>query len=128
MQCFSPKGDEQRLIIAARRANDYFKDSPRVGFPNPQNLVELFIDSEGRLHEGKSDMDNFYHRIRVPAWLQAYFGLPALQLRGQKVWPVCRALSMGWSDSVYVRQMIHERILRGIPEPDLDKVILAETR
>ena len=122
-----PKRDKQRLIIDARRANLYFKDSPEIALPNPGNLVELCLDSEGKLYGGKSDMDNFYHRIRVPAWLQAYFGLPALQLRGQKVWPVLRVLPMGWSHSVYVGQMIHERIVRGISELGPGKMILAET-
>jgi hypothetical protein len=103
-------GNQQRLIIDARPANAVLIPSPAVLLPNPGKLAELHLSPDLPLFVGKSDMDNFYHRLAMPRWLQQFFGLPALQIRGDRVWPVVRVLPMGWSHSVYVGQAIHETI------------------
>ncbi len=43
--------------------------------PNPGELLELHVDDAENVICGKSDLDNFYHRIKVPDWLMDYFGL-----------------------------------------------------
>ncbi len=68
-----PKKDKQRLIIDARKANAFFIPCPRVIFPNPGDLVELKVDASLPVYCGKSDLDTFYYRIRVPDWMQEYF-------------------------------------------------------
>lgn len=107
-----PKGEtQQRLIIDARPANAVLADPPKVVLPNPGNLGNLILRGEGPLFVAKSDMENFYHRLRMPKWLHQYFGLPPLPWKGEEWWPVVVVLPMGWSHSVFIGQAIHESIV-----------------
>lgn len=115
----------QRLIIDARNANQVFVEPPEVELPNPGMLAELHLDEGGRLFIAKSDLDNFYHRLKLPDWMTTYFGLPSIWVDQQEYWPEVCSLPMGWSHSVYVGQQVHMAVIRmsGIP---LEKSILAE--
>lgn len=105
----------QRLIIDGRPANAVFKDPPHVELPTPTDLASLYAPPNTKLFVCKSDMDNFYHRITMPLWLQQFFGLPAVEVGGSDgemglMWPVVTVLPMGWSHSVFLAQAIHERV------------------
>ena len=107
-----PKQEKQRLIIYARNANKYFIDPPDPNLPNPGDFNELVLSEKGRLYTAKSDLDNFYHRLRLPIWLRTYFGLPPLKINGVEQYPVITTMPMGWSHSVFVAQKIHEELIR----------------
>lgn len=108
-----PKDDNlQRLIIDARNANKVFHPPPDPKLPNPGILADLQLPLGEKLFVAKSDLDNYYHRLRLPDWAVQYFGLPSIVKEGVRQWPVVLALPMGWSHSVYVAQSIHVEMLR----------------
>ena len=110
--------DSQRLIIDARRANAVFAEPDHVELPTPDLLARLQAPHNVEVFAAKVDLDNFYHRIVLPEWMQSYFGLPPvlsseLGLPGPdlQLFPCCVTLPMGWSHSVLVAQACHEHLL-----------------
>ena len=74
-----------RMITDARLSNMKFKDAPPVSLMTSEGLgrIELQLD-EGlwqdeslclalSVHVGLSDVENCFHRLRVPIWLSRYF-------------------------------------------------------
>ena len=115
----TPKPDGlQRLIINARPGNHAMVDPPHVSLPTPDVTARLAVPPGHKLYVGKTDIDNFYHRLLLPEWMWPYFALPAVSsaaigLPGpdRLVYPCCRTLPMGWSHSVFVAQAAHENFL-----------------
>jgi len=110
--------DKIRLIIDARPANSLFVEPDHVDLPSPDLIAQICVPTDNNLYVGKSDLDNFYHRLRLPEWMQPYFALPAVKcsevgLQGGDcaIYPCCRTLPMGWSHSVLVAQAIHEHVV-----------------
>jgi hypothetical protein len=110
------------LIIDARPANSSFIDSPKVELPTPDILSDLQIEHNQNLFVAKVDLDNFYHRLRLPNWIRPYFALPPIRKcdvglgdSNDFVYPCCTTLPMGWSHSVFIAQSIHENILNQSP-------------
>jgi hypothetical protein len=116
-------GDKQRLIIDARPANEVLGEPPKVVLPSPDLIADLVVDRDRPLFVAKVDLDNFYHRLRLPDWLHPYFALPAVQAKllghdfvsrfGAEtyVYPCCTRLPMGWSHSVFLAQAAHQFII-----------------
>jgi hypothetical protein len=117
----TPKKDQQRFIVDCRPANAMMVDSPAVSLPTPDLLAAVRPIAGRPLYVGKVDLDNFYHRIRLPDWLVPYFALPPVRAgevglaaeygADTLVWPCCAALPMGFSHSVYLAQAAHEHML-----------------
>jgi hypothetical protein len=117
-----PKDENHdRLIIDARPTNTWFVEPDRVTLPTPDRLANLSADPSMPLFVAKVDLDNFYHRLRLPPWMRPYFALPAVLASdvsvgdrfGPDTWvhPCCVTLPMGWSHSVLVAQLAHEHFL-----------------
>jgi hypothetical protein len=114
-------GDKIRLIIDARPANCHFTVPPKVELPTPDLLANLVAPAGKPFYVAKVDLDNFYHRLRLPVWMRPYFALPPVragdiglsELHGADtlIYPCCTTLPMGWSHSVYVAQLAHEHLL-----------------
>ena len=117
-----------RLIVDARPANTFFVPPPRVCLPTPECLSQLLLAPDQDLFVAKTDLDNFYHRIKLPLWLHTYFALPGIRVRELDesvrrdgglgthsmdaiVFPCLMSLPMGWSFSVYLAQLAHEYIM-----------------
>lgn len=120
---FTVKKDSEtdRLIINAVPANQYFVDSPPVDLPNAAHMLQMRVPTGAAVVVAKSDLSNFYHHLRLPAWMQPYFALPALRRSelaslglpcdGEPVYPMCVSLPMGFSHAVYLAQACHEHVL-----------------
>jgi hypothetical protein len=110
-------GGAIRLIIDARPANSLFVEPKPVKLPTPDLLAQLVAPRDAPFYVAKVDLDNFYHRLRLPEWMRPYFALPPVSssdvgLDGQqRVYPMCTTLPMGWSHSVLVAQMGHEHFI-----------------
>jgi len=113
--------DWTRLIINCQPANAEFYEPPHVSLPTPDCLSRLVCDAVARLFVAKVDLSNYYHQLRVPAWMHPYFALPAVDSSelgldsefgsNVTVYPCCTTLPMGWSHSVYLAQAAHEHLL-----------------
>ena len=110
-----------RFIIDARPANCVFTEPEPVQLPTPDLLARLVADPSRPLYVAKVDLDNFYHRLRLPAWMSPYFALPPVRAgdvglgdrfgANTMVHPCCKTLPMGWSHSVLLAQLAHEHFL-----------------
>lgn len=117
-----PKDDAtDRLIIDARPANAVFAEPAAVKLPTPDLLAKLSCDPKRHLFVAKVDLDNFYHRLKLPVSLRPYFALPPVRAcdvglgsefgSDTLVHPCCVTLPMGWSHSVLLAQAAHEEFL-----------------
>jgi hypothetical protein len=120
----TPKDEgRQRLVIDARPANAAFAASAQVVLPAPDLLARLEVPEGGLLYAAKVDLDNYYHRLRMPSWMWPFFALPAVRAEdvgmelvfgvGTKIFPCCTTLPMGWSHSVFLAQAVHEHQATG---------------
>ena len=109
--------DSDRLIIDARPSNSVFDDPPPASLSTPDLLAQLHVPADRVLYVAKTDIDNCYHRFRLPVWMQDYFGLPPvssseLGLVEQGIlYPCCVTLPMGFSHAVFLAQTAHEHVL-----------------
>jgi hypothetical protein len=125
-------GGQIRLIINAIPANTQFQEPPKVELPTPDLLTHLSVHSNSSLYVAKVDLDNFYHRLRLPDWLCPYFALPSVPASefglgpiGTMIHPCCVTLPMGWSHSVYVAQMAHEHFINTHTSLSLSRRIMS---
>ena len=121
--CFAtPKsGGAQRFVFDGRPVNAVFVPPPDVELPSPDLLAKLIVPGDEPVFVAKADLDNFYHRLRLPEWMTPYFALPPVRAsdvgvgaefgEDTLVYPCCTTLPMGWSHSVYVAQNGHEHIV-----------------
>ena len=89
------KGREKmRLILDAREASRIFRDPPGVQLLSAEGLASFQVESSGvpavglpdslaslMLHFQTADVDNCFHRLRLPAWLRPFFCWPSVTLR-----------------------------------------------
>lgn len=125
----TPKTDGKlRLVIDARPSNAIWVDSPKVELPAPDLLSKLEVPEGETLFVCKSDLDNYYHRLRLPEWMHPYFALPPVAAADvgladkygadTKVYPCCATLPMGWSHSAFLAQKVHEHLVDTLTEFD----------
>jgi hypothetical protein len=114
-------GDAIRLIIDCRPVNALLVPSPKVALPTPDLIAQFNIAADAPLFAAKVDLDNAYHRIRMPAAWHPYFALPPIRAsdiggiigygNDAIVYPCCSTLPMGFSHAVYLAQAAHEYIV-----------------
>lgn len=115
------KGDgSMRLIIDCRPVNALLVPSPGVDLPTPDLVAGFQVPEGGTLYAAKVDLDNFYHRLRMPRAWWPYFALPPLRA-GEvglanlpptvMVWPCVTTLPMGFSHAVFLAQTAHEHLV-----------------
>jgi Reverse transcriptase (RNA-dependent DNA polymerase) len=104
-----PGTNDLRLVLDCRPVNAILRDPPKAKLPNAGLLPQLFANDQ--FWVAKSDLSDFYHHIALPPKWLPYFGLPPMVIDGQLVYPQVRSLPMGWSYSVLLAQMAHERII-----------------
>ena len=110
-----------RLIIDCRPVNAVFADAPPLSLPTPDILASARIPRNRRIKVAHSDVDNAFHRMRLPEWMQPFFALPALRAADvgaeaqfgadTLVYPLLTRLPMGWSHSPFLCQAVHRHIV-----------------
>jgi hypothetical protein len=109
-----------RLIINATPANDVMVPSEKVQLPSPTLLSSLSIPEGKNLFVSKTDFENMYHRLRLPAWMTPYFALPAVSAKDLgleaefgdvDIFPCCVTLPMGSSHSTFLAQSAHQHFV-----------------
>ena len=123
-----PSDGATRLVVDARPVNAVMAASPRVELPTPDLLSRLEVPEGATLFAAKADLDNYYHRIRIPGWMVPYFALPPVRAgdvgRGKDfgqdtmIYPCCTTLPMGWSHSAYLAQVAHEYQIASLSDLD----------
>lgn len=124
----------QRLIIDGRPANVVLEDPPKSWLPHPMMNERLLLNNNEVLRCCKLDLDNYYHRLRVPIWMHTILGMPDVKTQLLPAWvveaanistmdkvtPVVLSLPMGLSHSVYIAQEVHLHMIRSNPRLDLE--------
>ena len=72
-------GGQIRLIIDARPANVRFPVPETVKLPTPDVMANVRARNGRRFYVAKSDVSDFYHRLRLPLWMAPFFALPSLR-------------------------------------------------
>ena len=106
-----------RLVFDGRPVNAWFVASPAMELPTPDLLARLHCEPGETIYVAKADLDNFYHRIRMPSWMHPYFALPAVRAGDvgadgfapdTLVYPCCTTMPMGFSHAATLAQKGHE--------------------
>ena len=109
--CVWKKLGMQRLIVDARSINQRCRRPPPVLLCSGDGLAILVLPPEMHLHVAQADVDNCFHRMRMPAEMQRWFSPPrisAADLGGVRIWddfldastpifPLLETLPMGFS-------------------------------
>jgi hypothetical protein len=111
-----------RLIVDCRRANAVFADPAPLSLPTPDILAALRLPHGRRVKVAHSDVDNAFHRMKLPVWMQPYFSLPAVRAgdigAGDEfgadtlIYPLLTRLPMGFSHSPFLCQEVHSYIVK----------------
>lgn len=117
-----PKTDEiQRLIADMRRTNALFSEPEKTTLVGPDTISKVQVPPGAKLVQATRDLRDFYHRLAMPAKWRPYFAWPSVDvslipsaaragLHGT-LFPVLVSLPMGFSHSVRIAQLIHERAM-----------------
>jgi len=112
-----------RLIVDCRPSNPVFVDPEPLSLPTPDKLASLRLPRGRPVLAAHADMDNAFHRMRVPPKLRPFFALPAVRAGDigpaaatefgpeAMVYPLLTRLPMGWSHSPYLCQQAHRHIV-----------------
>lgn len=115
------KDDVQRLIADLRKANSHFAVPEKVTLCGPDVLAKIQVPPGRRLVQATRDIRDFYHRLAMPPEWWQYFAWPALDVAfvpsaaaqglSGMMYPCLVSLPMGFSHSVRIAQIVHERVL-----------------
>lgn len=103
-----------RVITDCATTNSHTRPLPKVHLPNPSDLSLL---PPWVTKSVSTDLESYYHCLRLPEGWSPYFGLPSVagHLVGRPdlkvVHPTCKTMPMGWTGSVNLGQVIHERVI-----------------
>ena len=86
-----------------------------MSLPGPDLLARLRVQRGATVLVGKDDLDNFYHRLRLPRWMWKHFAMDPVRAgdvgRAEEfggadvlIYPCCTTLPMGWSHAVFLAQ------------------------
>ena len=117
-----PKQDDvQRLIADLRKANSHFAVPAKVTLCGPDIISKIQVPTGQRLVQATRDIRDFYHRLAMPPSWWPYFAWQALDVSrvpsaaaqglSGMMYPCLVSLPMGFSHSVRIAQLVHERVL-----------------
>lgn len=117
-----PKPDgTQRVIIHAQPANRVFAAPPKIAMPSVDVLASLRVPDGVTVHMANCDIDNYFHRLLMPEFMQKHFALPPVRAgdlgldlgfeADQVLYPCAATLPMGFSHSAFIAQAVHEHVV-----------------
>ena len=128
--CVWKKSGKQRLIVDARLSNCWFGASSKVSLATGASFAALDVDPGPPIEVGGVDIADAFYQIELPTEFRDLFGLRPVQagevdlwtLGGrpvsptQKVFPVFKAVPMGWTHALWICQQCHEHVVNSIPK------------
>jgi hypothetical protein len=132
-----------RLIFHGQPVNEAMVDPPATDLPSVDLFASLIADPTKPLFACKTDLSNFYHKLKLPEPLWTYFGLPPVYVDaiglppeelakypvGAIIYPVYTRLPMGWSHSVFLAQTAHVyQIATKTSRPLADRILWSSDR
>ncbi|CAE7763388.1 NHX3 [Symbiodinium sp. CCMP2456] len=137
--CVAKKGDKQRLIVDARRANKLFGPPPSTVLGSVDAWTRLECGDDSDVFIAQEDIKDCFYRLGIPRRLGEYFSLPEidaallqdalgylptglremLDLGSGPIYPFFKVLPMGFSWAFHLAHQAHQEIARvtlpGIP-------------
>ena len=122
------KSGQLRLVIDARPANRVFDLPPGVSLASSESFSKLECGDGEEVYVGTVDVQDCFHRLKMPDWMRPYFCLPPVRtgdvgissLDGieleawQEIFPCCLCLPMGFTWSLYFAQNINQDIVSDV--------------
>ena len=101
----------------------------KVGLASGQAFSSLEVDGSPPIWLGGVDIAGAFYQIELPSELRDMFGLPPILARhvgvsatvsgpvgpSETIIPCFRGVPMGWSQSLWICQSIHELIAQRVP-------------
>ena len=122
------KNGKQRLVVDARFTNCWFDAPEGVRLATGSSFSNIEVDGGPPIALGGVDIADAFYQIELPANLRDLFGLLPVRadLLGvketvegrisphEKVFPVFRAVPMGWTQALWICQFCHEFVVNGL--------------
>ena len=128
----SKKGDKQRLVIDARRANRLFRTPPSTALGSIDCWSRLEVSQPNQLFIAQEDVKDYFYRLRITKELGEYFALPQVDVQALKqelqvlpphlvhlcdhydapIYPHLQVLPMGFSWAFHLAHMAHTELAR----------------
>ena len=126
--CVWKKSGKQRLVVDARLTNLWFSDPEPVALATGTSFGNIEVDGHGPIQLAGVDIADAFYNIELPHQLRDLFGLRPLQAceagvgwceraalaDHDKIFPVFRAVPMGWSHALWLCQYLHERVVEDV--------------
>ena len=123
--CVWKKNGMQRVVVDARSINQRCRRPPSVRLCSGDGLARLELPPEMHLHVAQADVDNCFHRMRMPTEMQRWLSLlriSAANLGGVRIcdryfddntpiFPLLETLPVGFTWSPCFAQSAHEAIV-----------------
>ena len=123
--CVWKKNGMQRVLVDGRSINQRCRRPPSVRLCFGDGLARLELPPEMHLHVAQADVDNCFHRMRMPTEMQRWFSLHRISganLGGVRIGdqyfddntpilPLMETLPMGFTWSLFFAQSAHEAIV-----------------
>jgi len=117
------------LIVDARSINQRYREAPPISLATGDAMNRIEIPAGLALHVAHVDVDNYFHRLRLPKIMQKWFGLPPVQanflgmtsLGGlpleseDMVHPLLTTQPMWLSWAMFFAQRSHEFLIEHVP-------------
>ena len=119
---------KQRLIIDARRSNQWFRAPPKTRLATGDSFARLRAVGSCALELGQTDIQDAFYQMQMPVALRPLFGLPRVRagrvgaevtVEGKTlqenswVFPRLTVLAMGWTHALHwCQRVLEEAALR----------------
>lgn len=126
--CVWKKSGRQRLVVDGWLTNLWFSDPEPVSLATGTSFGSIEVDDHGPIELAGVDMSDAFYNIELPEVLRDLFGLLPLKAieagvgeidgiplkDNEKVFPVFKAVPMGWTHALWLRQYLHEAVVNDI--------------